>query len=187
MNDTLLTEPAPPGQDPKASRRTPAALAVIAALAVMALAVVAVVAVVALSNDNGATTMMGNQPAGMTGPMMGPDGSHMTASGPMAHAANSPTVAGAREIPVTARSFSFTPAEIHVEVNEDVTVVLTSTDIGHDLTVDEVDLHVAADLGETARGGLHAPSTPGRFTFYCTVSGHRQGGMTGVLVVDPAS
>jgi uncharacterized cupredoxin-like copper-binding protein len=50
----------------------------------------------------------------------------------------------------------------------------------------EIAVHVAAAPGTPARGGLHAPATPGRFTVYCTVAGHRQAGMTGVVIVDPS-
>ena len=179
MTDTLTREETAPVPEPPPRRRIPV-LAVIAALAIVALAVVAVVAV----RDQGSTTMMGNR-TGMPGSMM--SNGTMTGSGSMmGHGANSPVVPGAREIAVTAKSFSFAPAEIHVKAGEDVTIALTAADIGHDFTVDELGVHVAAGPGTPARGGLHAPATAGRYTFYCTVVGHRQAGMTGVLVVDPS-
>jgi plastocyanin len=90
---------------------------------------------------------------------------------------------GAREIPVTASSFAFDPDEIRVRAGEDVAIVLSSTDIIHDFVVDEIDAHVAADGGETATGGLRAEE-PGRYTFYCSVAGHREAGMDGTLVVE---
>lgn len=98
------------------------------------------------------------------------------------HGESSDVAEGAREIEVSASSFAFDPAEIEVQAGEDVAIVLTSTDILHDLTIDELDSHVAADAGETATGGLRADE-PGRYTFYCTVAGHREAGMEGTLVV----
>jgi cytochrome c oxidase subunit II len=84
---------------------------------------------------------------------------------------------------VSASSFAFDPDEIEVTVGEDVAIVLTSTDILHDFTIDELDAHVAAAAGETATGGLRADE-PGGYTFYCTVRGHRSAGMEGTLVVE---
>jgi plastocyanin len=84
---------------------------------------------------------------------------------------------------VSASSFAFDPDEIEVKAGEDVAIVLTSTDILHDFTIDELDAHVAADAGETAAGGLRADG-PGSYTFYYTVSGHREAGMEGTLVVE---
>ena len=99
------------------------------------------------------------------------------------HGEASPVVEGAREIAVTADSFTFEPDEITVAAGEDVAIALTSVDILHDFTVDELDVHVAAARGATETGGLRADE-PGRYEFYCTVAGHREAGMEGTLVVE---
>jgi plastocyanin len=99
------------------------------------------------------------------------------------HGESSDVVEGARKIEVSASSFAFDPDEIEVEAGEDVAIVLTSTDILHDFTIDELDAHVAVDAGETATGGLRADE-PGSYTFYCTVPGHREAGMEGTLLVE---
>jgi plastocyanin len=99
------------------------------------------------------------------------------------HDESSEVAEGAREIELTGSSFAFDPDEIEVAAGEDVAIVLTSTDILHDFTIDELDTHVAADKGETATGGLRADE-PGRYTFYCTVAGHREAGMEGTLIVE---
>jgi plastocyanin len=110
----------------------------------------------------------------------------MTTSGGMPHGMghddNSPIADGSRRIEVTATSFAFDPDEITVEAGEDIAIVLTSDDILHDLTIDELDAHVTADADETAEGGFRADE-PGRYTYYCTVAGHREEGMEGTLVV----
>lgn len=101
----------------------------------------------------------------------------------MGHDETTPVAEGARRIEVTARSFEFDPDEITVTAGEDVAIVLTSEDILHDFTVDDLDAHVAAEDGESNEGGLRADD-PGRYTYYCTVPGHREAGMEGTLIVE---
>ena len=103
--------------------------------------------------------------------------------GDMGHDESSPVADGARRIEISARSFEFDPDEITVTAGEDVAIVLTSEDLLHDFTIDELDAHVAADADETREGGLRADE-PGRYTYYCTVTGHRDAGMEGVLIVE---
>ncbi|TXI54910.1 MAG: hypothetical protein E6Q57_01720 [Mycobacterium sp.] len=98
------------------------------------------------------------------------------------HGGSSPVVPGARRIEVGATSFEFDPDEITVTAGEDVAIVLSSDDLLHDFTIDDIDVHVAAERGESAEGGLRADE-PGRYTYYCTVAGHREAGMEGTLVV----
>ena len=94
-----------------------------------------------------------------------------------------PVADGAREIEVLANDFAFDPSEITAEAGEDLAIVLTSEDIMHDFTIDELDVHVAADRGETATGGVSADE-PGTYTYYCAVPGHRSAGMEGTLTVE---
>lgn len=89
---------------------------------------------------------------------------------------------GAREIAVTATDFAFDPDEIAAEAGEDLAIVLTSEDMVHDFVIDELDVHVAADRGETATGGVTADE-PGTYTYYCSVPGHRAAGMEGTMTV----
>lgn len=124
-------------------------------------------------NDDTTSTRMPMSDSGMDGTM----------GGGMGHDESSPVADGARRIEVTATSFEFEPDEITVTAGEDVAIVLTSEDILHDFTIDELDAHVAADADETSEGGLRADE-PGRYTFYCTVAGHRDAGMEGTLIVE---
>ncbi len=96
---------------------------------------------------------------------------------------DSPVAEGAREVAVIATDFAFDPDEITAEAGEDLAIVLTSEDILHDFTIDELDAHVVADRGETAEGGVTADE-PGTYTFYCSVPGHREAGMEGNLTVE---
>ena len=102
---------------------------------------------------------------------------------PARHGMASEVKAGAREISVTASAFKFEPAEIRARAGEDLAVVLTAMDLLHDFTIDELDAHVAAEPGKTAKGGF-TPTKAGRYAYYCTVSGHRQAGMQGTLIVE---
>jgi plastocyanin len=129
--------------------------------------------VLAACGDNDDTTATHMSDSGMDGTM----------GAGMGHGETSPVAEGARRIEVTARSFEFDPDEITVTAGEDVAIVLTSEDLLHDFTIDDLDAHVAADPDETAEGGLRADE-PGRYTFYCTVAGHRAAGMEGTLIVE---
>lgn len=108
-----------------------------------------------------------------------------SAGGGHDHAENSPVVEGAREIEVRAANLRFAPEEIEVAAGEDVAIVLTAADITHDFTIEELDVHVGADGGRTARGGLRADE-PGTYTYLCTVPGHAAAGMEGTLTVTEA-
>lgn len=102
------------------------------------------------------------------------------------HDEASPVADGARRVEVGSTSFEFEPSVITVTAGEDVAISLSSDDILHDFTIDEVDVHVAADRGETVDGGLRVDE-PGTYTYYCTVPGHREAGMEGTLVVEAAT
>lgn len=96
---------------------------------------------------------------------------------------NAPTQAGAREIEVTAGKFRYKPNEITVAPGEDVTIVMTSTDLFHDFFVKGEGGHiVGAKAKKTKKGGLSIDE-PGTYKFWCTVEGHRAAGMKGTIVV----
>jgi cytochrome c oxidase subunit 2 len=135
--------------------------------------------VLAACGDDDTSTDMPMSDSGMDGTM----GGGMGRGGDMGHDETSPVADGARRIEVTARSYEFDPEEITVTAGEDVAIVLTSEDLLHDFTIDELDAHVAADADETNEGGLRADE-PGRYTFYCTVAGHRDAGMEGTVIVE---
>jgi mono/diheme cytochrome c family protein len=59
--------------------------------------------------------------------------------------------------------------------------------IPHDIALQEGDSGPELAKGETVQGGgvsrLSVTLRPGRYTFYCTLPGHREGGMEGTLIV----
>ena len=152
----------------------------IAALAAVLLALVLLLAACGSDEDpavqgSGDTSM----PMNDDGMMDNGDNGHMGGG----HDESSDVADDARRIEVTATSFEFDPDEIRVEAGENVAIVLSSEDLLHDFTIDELDAHVAADRGETKEGGF-TTDEPGRYTYYCTVAGHREAGMEGTLVVE---
>lgn len=93
---------------------------------------------------------------------------------------------GAPELAVTADALAFSPDRLEVPPGAPFTVALTSVDSLHDLTVDEIDVQLAADRGETVRGELVFHEM-GTFVAYCAVPGHREAGMELEIVVTKAA
>lgn len=89
----------------------------------------------------------------------------------------------ARSIEVSGESFSFDPPEIRVAAGDEVTVAFTAEDVFHTFTVEEADVNIESDGGETTEGTVSFDE-PGEHTFFCTVPGHREAGMEGTIIVE---
>jgi plastocyanin len=90
---------------------------------------------------------------------------------------------GAREVRVTMDEYAFSPSRIELRAGETVNVVLVNEGaLPHDLTIPALGFSLGAAPGATAEAALTAPA-PGTYPFFCSVPGHRQLGMVGVLVV----
>jgi uncharacterized cupredoxin-like copper-binding protein len=65
-----------------------------------------------------------------------------------------------------------------------MTMMEEDMDMGHDMShmSDMPDIHVAASQ-DASNMIEFIPSAPGEYEFYCTVSGHKEVGMMGTLVV----
>ncbi len=85
---------------------------------------------------------------------------------------------------MTARSFAFDPDSIVVHAGENVAIRLHALDAFHTFTVEGIGTIVSADAGSTKTGGLRL-DRPGRYTFFCSVPGHRAAGMVGTITVTP--
>ena len=90
---------------------------------------------------------------------------------------------GAPTTDVDASNFEFGPDTITIDAKEEAAITLHSKDGPHDLVVDG--LGRVADVGggesDTARLRI---DRRGRYTFFCTLPGHRDGGMEGTVVVE---
>ncbi len=96
-----------------------------------------------------------------------------------------PTGSGSVRITMKATEYAFAPNVIRVAPGTQVTIQLTNVgQIEHDFTFEEADLEVAVELGETVEFTFTAPSQPGTYEFFCGVSGHKDLGMVGNVMVE---
>ena len=96
--------------------------------------------------------------------------------------------AGAQHLDLSAHELAFSAPEIDVTSGRLVVVRFTNDgQVFHDWMVDGLaNVDAAARPGQTQEIRFFAPA-PGRYTYRCTVDGHAAAGMTGVLVVRPAT
>jgi plastocyanin len=90
--------------------------------------------------------------------------------------------ADARELTVEARNFEFDPDELKFAAQEEIALELVSEQGPHDFAVDGLGLVNDVADGESRVQRLRIDQ-PGSYTFFCTLPGHRDGGMEGTLVV----
>jgi plastocyanin len=90
--------------------------------------------------------------------------------------------ADAREVKVEASNFEFGPDEIKIDAQEEIALDLQSQDNPHDFAVDGLGRVAEVGAGDDAVQRLRIDQ-PGTYTFFCTLPGHRDGGMEGTLVV----
>jgi plastocyanin len=83
-------------------------------------------------------------------------------------------------------ALAFEPEEFTVPAGQEVTVELTSeAGVNHDFTIEDVNGDeevVAVAAGESATGTFTLDEA-GTYTVYCSVPGHREGGMVGTVEV----
>jgi len=103
---------------------------------------------------------------------------------PAAIAGVSPAVLAGLPGVITA-NYRFDQPEIKTRVGETVALHLQNSDAAaHSFDIDTFNVHVPIAGGADALA-LFRPSTPGTYTFYCSVPGHREAGMVGTLIVEP--
>jgi len=79
----------------------------------------------------------------------------------------------------------FSPSEIEATEGS-VILEITNTDaFDHDFVIDDFDVKATLPANETTRVTFDA--TPGTYTFYCSIPGHREAGMEGTLTVLPGA
>ena len=95
---------------------------------------------------------------------------------------SSPTQPKNGVVRLEAKTFRFTPNDVLLRPGESAVFEITSRDVGHTFTIDELGLDSAIPAGQTITVEL-TPTAEKTFTFYCAVPGHREQGMEGVVVV----
>lgn len=89
-----------------------------------------------------------------------------------------------KEVKLTAKQFSFSPAEIRVKQGERVRLVVTSEDVSHGVSIPAFNVNLTLEPSKTGTAEFVADKK-GSFPFFCNVfcgSGH--GGMKGTLIVE---
>jgi uncharacterized cupredoxin-like copper-binding protein len=76
---------------------------------------------------------------------------------------------------------AFTPDAVAVAAGDVEVVLHNDGTILHDLRIDEQPLLLEAVAGETDTGGISLEA--GSYAFFCSLPGHREAGMEGVLEV----
>jgi plastocyanin len=74
-----------------------------------------------------------------------------------------------RTFRIKAGDFAYSPATLHVNPGDRITIELVSTDVVHGIYVDGYDLELTADPGQTGRLSFIA-DRPGSFRFRCSVT-----------------
>jgi cytochrome c oxidase subunit 2 len=73
-----------------------------------------------------------------------------------------------KKVEITAKKFSFDPAEITLKKGEPVVIVLKSADVAHGLRIRDLNLDLKVDKGGTAQATI-TPDKTGDFTGHCSV------------------
>jgi uncharacterized cupredoxin-like copper-binding protein/mono/diheme cytochrome c family protein len=85
---------------------------------------------------------------------------------------------------VESHDIFFTPTEIEVPSDTEVTILLPNLGASpHNFSIDELDVSVDIAPGETKEVTINAPE--GEYEYYCNVPGHKEAGMVGALISRP--
>jgi nitrite reductase (NO-forming) len=86
---------------------------------------------------------------------------------------------------ITTPDFTFAQTQLTAKAGALVAWRLDNThNAPHSFDIDELNVHIGA-APDTQGLILFTPTTPGTYTFYCGVPGHRELGMEGTLIVEP--
>jgi len=90
-----------------------------------------------------------------------------------------------KEITVSGTEFRFNPSEITVSAGERVRIIFKNEGrVIHDFVIENLGIRTKVIReGQTDTIEFEAPQ-PGTYIFYCSVSGHREAGMEGRLIVE---
>lgn len=89
-----------------------------------------------------------------------------------------------REISIDGSNFRFVPNSFTVSPGENIKLTFKDNDGFHSLVFDNLDINLKAiNAGTSESTEFTAPTTPGSYTFYCNVDGHREKGMVGTMIV----
>jgi uncharacterized cupredoxin-like copper-binding protein len=94
-----------------------------------------------------------------------------------------PATAAGGSIKLTLTEFKYPTPTIELKADEKATLELKNTGtVEHDLKIDAAGLQVLIQPGKTATRNL-GPLKAGTYEFWCSVTGHKEAGMKGTLIV----
>jgi plastocyanin len=98
-------------------------------------------------------------------------------------APDTPGAASTTAVTVVTTEFQFDPDRFSIPADTDVVVTIDNSGgvVEHDFTIDALDVDIYADPTQVVTGTINAPA--GTYDFYCSIPGHREAGMVGVLTV----
>jgi len=85
------------------------------------------------------------------------------------------------KLEVTATEMAYEPDAVAVDAGDVEVVLHNEGSMLHDLRIEDEELVVEAMSGETGTGEISLEA--GSYQFFCSISGHREAGMEGVLEV----
>jgi uncharacterized cupredoxin-like copper-binding protein/mono/diheme cytochrome c family protein len=117
-------------------------------------------------------------PAGGAAPTPAPEEGEQGAGG------EAGDVATSDQFTVESHDIFFTPTEIEVPSDTEVTILLPNLGASpHNFSIDELDISVDIAPGETKEVTITAPE--GEYQYYCNIPGHKEAGMVGTLISRP--
>jgi uncharacterized cupredoxin-like copper-binding protein len=95
----------------------------------------------------------------------------------------SPTACPAAGPTIDMIDINFTPKEVTIPANTDVTITLVNKGaIVHNFDIDELNVH-SGDYSPGQTGTVTINAKPGSYKYYCNIPGHEAAGMVGTLTV----
>ncbi|MGE3796193.1 MAG: PQQ-binding-like beta-propeller repeat protein [Thermomicrobiales bacterium] len=119
-------------------------------------------------------------------PAAGPGATDTDAAAtPGATAPDASPVAGAEaEVTVEMIDINFVPKEFTIEANTDAVVGLINNGVAiHNFNIDELEI-ASGDFQSGETGSVTINAEAGEYTYYCSIPGHREAGMVGVMIVE---
>ena len=92
---------------------------------------------------------------------------------------------GEEGIVISGTEFSFAPAKISVKAGESAKIVFRNKGASsHNLMIEGMEIGTEVIAGGKEAALEFTPASKGTYKFYCSVPGHREAGMEGVLTVE---
>lgn len=110
------------------------------------------------------------------------EGTPAAGASPVAADTNAAAPSGAPVLEIDAQDVSWSVKEATAKPGDTITIKNTGI-LQHDFVIDELGIKLELAGGESGTVTIPADAKPGTYTYYCSVPGHKESGMTGTLTV----